>query len=278
MGLFDDLLDEKAQPSSSKKPNGGLFDDLLTETPVKPQTSKPIQTVQKQPQLMQKTGASLFNPVKDIYNAVVQTAPQLPTMAVDMVKSMGDDLTNEQKRADIAPAIARGLVKGAINLPANVVNLGGDVINSVANKEVVGKLAPGGDALFDYLNAKNDLATMQYEMGERKSAPNQVANALLGLKPQDQRAESLEMLSEFALPMAGLNAVKGASQISKVQKVADANKARILSKLDDAQKVKYANSVDKLANKKAVEAVYKKPTLATKVKDEAIFSFEVIVS
>ena len=271
MGLFDDLLDEKAQPSSSKKPNGGLFDDLLTETPIQSQTSKPIQTVQKQPQLMQKTGASLFNPVKDIYNAVVQTAPQLPTMAVDMVKSMGDDLTNEQKRADVVPAVARGLVKGAMNLPANVVNLGGDVINSVANKEVVGKLAPGGDALFDYLNARNDLATMQYEMGERKSAPNQVANTLLGLKPQDQRAESLEMLSEFALPMAGLNTVKGASQASKVKKVADANKARILSKLDDAQKVKYANSVDKLANKKAVEAVYKKPTLATKVKDEAIF-------
>lgn len=125
-------------------------------------------------------------------------------------------------------AMAGGVAKGVVALPQNIWNLGVDAVN-----------------------AYNDTP----EQNQYKAHyVEDIANALQGNKLyQDmyqkpkQANESIAELSSFATPMAVAGKIsKTADTISKANKVAKES-TRIASKLNDAQKAKYANQIQKLA-------------------------------
>ena len=125
-------------------------------------------------------------------------------------------------------AIGGGVAKGAVELPQNLWNLGVDAVNAYNNTP-----------------EQNQYKAHYVE---------DIANALQGNKlyqeayQKPKRAnEAIAELGSFAAPMAAAGkvgnvagAIKNANNIAK-------ESTRIASKLTDAQKIKYANQIQKLA-------------------------------
>jgi hypothetical protein len=195
---------------------------------------------------------SLLNPVEDVYKGVKKTIPQLPQMAVDMGKSAVKNLS-PSGALNTAPAIARGALTGIVDLPGSVAGLGVDIVNSIAGKPVINmpeeRRRPIGTALEQWRSIQdttNNLAKPAYPGQDTRALGikpvNPVSQWISGNTPGAENAQFAESMASFLTPTGALGAGVKGSKIAK-------ETARITSKLNNAQKAKYASQINKLAKK-----------------------------
>lgn len=230
------------------------FDNIQPEQPSMAQNAQQTGFVPK------GTGFNLLNPVRDVVNAgesIVQNAPQI---LQEFGKSIYDNASFEGLKSTV-PAIARGVVTGAVDLAPMVAGLGVDVINSIADKEVIHmpreRRQPMATAFENWRTQQemaNNLSNPAYagqDVSQYKPT-NAVAEYISGNDGGAESARFAEGLGTFLVPAGAIN--KGVSGIRAIQAPAKVAKesARIASKLNDAQKLKYAKYIDKLAEKNIV--------------------------
>ena len=150
------------------------------------------------------------------------------SLVVKPVQEFGANVLNPDTTKSPWLAMGGGVVKGAVALPQNLWNLGVDAVNAYNNTPEQNQYK--ANYVEDIANALkgNQLYQNMYQ------------------KPK-QANESVAELSSFAAPMAVAGKIsKTANAINKANKVASES-TRIASKLSDAQKAKYANQIQKLA-------------------------------
>lgn len=260
MSLLDGY-DEKTQYKTTaniQSKNSQRKSLLDGYTPAKPKTQvkqpqkqqpKRLPTQQNQYQIRKP---SLLNPVRDVVAGVKQTAPQLPQMGVDFAKSAVKNFT-PSGIVNTLPAIARGAATGIVDLAPSVAGLGVDVVNSIAGQPIINmpeeRRRPLGYALEqwrDIQDTQNNLAIpvlkgqKPADLGIKPATG--VGQWISGNTPGAENAQFAETMANFAVPLGSINAgIKGT-------KIAN-DAARIASKLNTAQKAKYASQINKLAKK-----------------------------
>lgn len=152
------------------------------------------------------------------------------SLVVQPVKEFGSNVLNPNATKSPWLAMGGGAVKGAVELPQNLWNLGVDAVNAYNN-------------------------TPEQNQYKANYVEN-IANALQGnqlyqdlyQKPR-QANQSIAELSSFAAPIGIVGRtgdfVKSINTANKVSK----ESSRIASKLSDAQRAKYTNQIQKLAKK-----------------------------
>lgn len=133
-------------------------------------------------------------------------------------------------------ALAGGIAKGAVELPQNIQNTVADIQDTYHGVEGMHNKWNYTDSIKDAVKS-NPVTNLAYETVAEPMRNN----------------EGLTTLAEFGgMGGAGLAPVKGISKLNNMAKVANQT-ARITAKLDDAQKLKYAKQIDKLAKKRVAE-------------------------
>lgn len=133
-------------------------------------------------------------------------------------------------------ALAGGIAKGAVELPQNIQNTVADIQDTYHGVEGMHNKWNYTDSIKDAVQS-NPITNLAYETVAEPMRNN----------------EGLTTLAEFGgMGGAGLAPVKGISKLNNMAKVANQT-ARITAKLDDAQKLKYAKQIDKLAKKRVAE-------------------------
>lgn len=179
------------------------------------------------------------NPIqygKDIANALI----------VQPGKEFIGNVFNPDVKKSPWLAMAGGALKGAIELPQ-------DIQNTVAEVQDIYSGVKGKHNKWNYTDSikeavnNNEVTKFAYDST---------------FKDPMQNNQGVEMLGEFAGMGAGIvNPIKGLYKLNHMIKVANQT-ARINNKLDDAQKIKYAKQVEKLAEKRVAEGI--KPKSAIK--------------
>ena len=134
-------------------------------------------------------------------------------------------------------ALAGGIAKGAVELPQNIQNTVADIQDTYHGVKGMHNKWNYTDSIKDAVKS-NPVTNLAYETVAEPMRNN----------------EGLTTLAEFGgMGGAGLAPVKGISKLNNMAKVANQT-ARITAKLDDAQKLKYAKQIDKLAKKRVAES------------------------
>ena len=133
-------------------------------------------------------------------------------------------------------ALAGGIAKGAVELPQNIQNTVADIQDTYHGVEGMHNKWNYTDSIKEAVKS-NPVTNLAYETVAEPMRNN----------------EGLTTLAEFGgMGGAGIAPVKAISKLDNMAKVANQT-ARITAKLDDAQKLKYAKQIDKLAKKRVSE-------------------------
>ena len=242
--------------------NGSFWDeqDFINTNRVAPQTvSTPIGTNTSSPTYPQveqspvtSQGTTFAEGMGRVGNAVstgvgnfVDTVKANPMQfAKDSVNSfvvqpakefLGNVLNPDVKKSPWL-ALAGGIAKGAVELPQNIQNTVADIQDTYHGVEGMHNKWNYTDSIKDSVKS-NPVTNLAYETVAEPMRNN----------------EGLTTLAEFGgMGGAGITPVKAISKLDNMAKVANQT-ARITAKLDDAQKLKYAKQIDKLAKKRVAE-------------------------
>ena len=169
-------------------------------------------------------------------NPMQFTKDSVNSFVVQPTKEFLGNVVNPDVKKSPWLALAGGIAKGAVELPQNIQNTVADIQDTYHGVEGMHNKWNYTDSIKDAVKS-NPVTNLAYETVAEPMRNN----------------EGLTTLAEFGgMGGAGLAPVKGISKLNNMAKVANQT-ARITAKLDDAQKLKYAKQIDKLAKKRVAE-------------------------